>query len=73
MSKATEDTPQTTDVVRILVDIAREQNADVSFISWSGFNLAGDRKSVGEVERLISCESRLLDLEQRITAAGVKL
>lgn len=32
---------------------AKELNADAAFMSWNGFNIAGDRASIDEVSRLM--------------------
>ena len=48
-------------------------NVECSGMSWGGFNLLGDRVSIDEVVRLISCEARLIALEGRIKAAGIKI
>jgi hypothetical protein len=40
-------------------DAAKRLDTDISGLSWNGFNVAGDRKSIDEVCRLMHCESRL--------------
>lgn len=62
-----------TAVIRALYDIAHQQNVEVSALSWDGFNIMGDHLSIREVTRLMACEDRLVALENRIRAAGVKL
>ena len=37
-------------------------------ISWSGFNLSGDRRSIDEVKRLIHVEGRADDLRREVIA-----
>jgi hypothetical protein len=53
-------------VIRELYRIAHEQNMEVSALSWNGFNLMGDRRSIEEVQRLMSCEARMKALEERL-------
>ena len=48
-----------------ILEVAKQMNADISVISWGGFNLAGDRESIGEVCRLMHQESRLHALLER--------
>jgi len=60
-------------------DAAKALDTDLSGMSWNGFNVAGDRKSIDEVRRLMNAEDRALALErvilgerevsQRLTAA----
>jgi hypothetical protein len=50
-------------VIRGLYDIAHERNLEVSSISWNGFNVMGDKKSIEEVQRLMFCERRMISLE----------
>jgi len=45
---------------------AKELNAEISGMSWNGFNLFGDRRSIRELERLMNCEARMLALEIRL-------
>lgn len=49
-----------------IFDAARSINADVSMLSWGGFNIAGDRKSIQEVAALTSIESMCRALRERI-------
>jgi hypothetical protein len=51
-----------------LYRIAHEQNFGVSALSWNGFNLMGDRRSIDEVRRLMFCEARMKALEERLNA-----
>jgi len=37
----------------------RAKQLDISSLSWNGFNVAGDRKSIDEVRRLMGVEDRL--------------
>ena len=60
-----------TEVIRTLYDCAHEKNVEVSALSWNGFNIMGDRKSIDEVHRLMYAESRLIALEQRISSRGI--
>ena len=53
-----------TAVISALFAIAKEQNVPVSAVSWGGFNLMGDRASINEVHRLMTCEARLQSLER---------
>lgn len=40
-------------------EAAKKLNAEISGVSWGGFNVAGDRKSIDEVRRLMHLEDRL--------------
>lgn len=44
---------------------AAKLNADITGLSWSGFGIAGDDKSISEVRRLMNFEERVL-AERRI-------
>ena len=48
---------------------ARELDASITGLSWGGFNVFGDQKSIKEVERIMYLESRLIALEARIRGA----
>ena len=47
-------------------DAAKALDTDLSGMSWNGFNVAGDRKSIDEVRRLMNAEDRALSLERVI-------
>ncbi len=40
-------------------EAAKILDSEISGLSWSGFNIAGDRKSLDEVRRLMNQEDRL--------------
>ncbi len=40
-------------------EAAKILDSEISGLSWSGFNIAGDRKSIDEVRRLMNQEDRL--------------
>ncbi len=40
-------------------EAAKQLDTDLSGLSWNGFNIAGDRKSIEEVQRLMHLEERL--------------
>lgn len=44
-------------------DIAKKLDMEYSAMSWGGFDLLGDRKSINEVSRLQHCEDRMKALE----------
>lgn len=45
-------------------DAAKVLDTDLSGMSWSGFNIAGDSKSIDEVRRLMNAEDRCRSLER---------
>ncbi len=44
-------------------DAAKALDTDLSGLSWNGFNIAGDKKSVDEVKRLMNLEDRARALD----------
>lgn len=46
---------------------------EYSALSWNGFNLVGDAKSIAEVKRLIGVEARVNALEQRLSEQSFAL
>lgn len=54
------------DTIAEIWAIAKERQSKISGMSWGGFNLIGDRKSIDEVRRLLTCESRMKALEERL-------
>lgn len=46
---------------------------EYSALSWSGFELFGNRKSIDEVHRLIGVEARVKELEERLIEAESQL
>jgi hypothetical protein len=47
-------------------DALNATDKEYAAISWGGFNLFGDRKSIKEVERLMHRESHIKPLQDRI-------
>lgn len=45
-------------------DAAKALDTDLSGMSWSGFNIAGDKASIDEVRRLMNAEQRCQALER---------
>jgi hypothetical protein len=45
-------------------EAAKLLDQELSGLSWNGFNLAGDRKSIDEVRRLMHLEERLRWFEE---------
>jgi hypothetical protein len=52
---------------------AKQLDAGICTISWDGFNLAGDKKSIDEAKRLIYRAGRLKELEALLQARDIKL
>jgi hypothetical protein len=52
------------DTLHAVWSAAREKDVPIAGLSWSGFNLIGDAKSVGEVYRLLSVEARAKVVEK---------
>jgi hypothetical protein len=50
--------------VKAIWEAAKALDADLSCLSWNGFNIAGDRKSIDEVQRLMHLEERLAWFER---------
>ena len=46
---------------------------DMSGLSWAGFNIFGERKSIDEVQRLMRVEGRVVALEARIAQLEILL
>lgn len=57
---------ESTEVISALYQCAKEKNVEVSGMSWSGFNLLGDRKSIDEVRRLMYEEERFKAFRDRV-------
>lgn len=59
----------------ILAHIVRQGNTDACYygLSWNGFNIIGDRKSVDEVKRLLNAESIIEALRQRLRCTETAL
>ena len=45
----------------------------MSGLSWAGFNIFGERKSIDEVQRLMRVEGRVVALEARIAQLEILL
>lgn len=52
--------------VSLVFDAAKELGAELSAVSWNGFNLFGDRKSIDELKRLMHTEARVDALVSRL-------
>jgi hypothetical protein len=52
--------------VMLVYEAAKEMGAELSALSWGGFNLFGDDKSIKELQRLMHAESRMKALQQRL-------
>ena len=46
---------------------------DESKLSWGGFNLSGDKKSINEARRLVHCDGRLKFFEQEYQSHAAAL
>lgn len=46
---------------------------DIQGISWSGFNLHGDRKSIEEVQRLLRVDAAIASLRDEVMRYQIKL
>ena len=55
-----------TEHVMAVYDAAKKAGVELSAISWNGFNLFGDKKSIDEVERLMNMEARAIVLQTRL-------
>ena len=55
-----------TEHVTAVYDAAKEAGIELSAISWNGFNLFGDKKSIDEVKRLMTMEARAIALQARL-------
>lgn len=53
-------------VIDALSEFAKANKMEISAMSWNGFNLAGDRASICELSRLLECEARMIELEERL-------
>lgn len=51
------------DLAALLAALDAVRAQEWSGLSWGGFNLRGDRKSIDEVRRLMNCAERLSQLE----------
>jgi hypothetical protein len=56
-------------VITALWECAKEKDVEVSGMSWSGFNLLGDRASIDEVRRLMHEEERFKVYRARVAHA----
>jgi len=54
----------TVKTIETIWNAAKQLDADLCCISWNGFNVAGDRKSIDEVRRLMYLQERLRWFEQ---------
>jgi hypothetical protein len=52
--------------ITAIYEVAKLMDADLSMTSWSGFNIAGDRKSIDEVRRLMHAAARVEALEKEV-------
>lgn len=52
----------------LVYEAAKKLDAEISAMSWNGFNLFGDKKSINELERLMYCEVRLKWFEREYQA-----
>jgi hypothetical protein len=53
-------------VITTLWQTAKALNAEVTGISWSGFNLVGDAASISEVKRLMWIEACYVAYKRRV-------
>lgn len=47
-------------------EAAKRLDSDISGMSWGGFNLFGDRRSIRELERLLTLDSHVAALRGRL-------
>lgn len=52
--------------VNAVYDAARALGAELTAMSWNGFNLFGDKKSIDELQRLMTMEARVMSLQRII-------
>ena len=53
-------------------EAAKQIDAELSGISWGGFSLFGDKKSIAEVRRLMWVESMVDSLRERLKEAEAR-
>jgi hypothetical protein len=54
------------DTINAFWDAIADHDIECSGISWAGFNLFGDHKSINEVQRLLNVEARFKAYDQRV-------
>jgi hypothetical protein len=52
--------------ISTVYDVAKDMGANLSALSWNGFNLFGDKKSIDELERLLTLDAHVIALRQRL-------
>lgn len=55
-----------------ILDALSKEDVEYTGMSWGGFNLFGDDKSIKEVRRLVNVEARVESLEKRLIEANFK-